>query len=98
MRRDEWPKMGKGSRKDLFHLYIYFLPLFICLSRAKYFLSAPSHLPFVQGECSQTRMGAWKWRRVRQHVFHRSEGTRKEEEAEEDTGVRGVTGVCEMGE
>lgn len=85
--------MAKGSRTELFYLYIYLLPLFIYLNRAKYFLSAPSHLSFVQGACSQTQMGAWKWGRERQHVFRRREGTRKPEEAE-DTGVRGVRGAC----
>lgn len=64
-----------GERvKERIVLFIHLFAAFIYLSRAKYFLSAPSHLPLVHGACSQTQMGAWNWGREREFVFRRREG------------------------
>lgn len=60
--------MGKKSREELFWLFLYLLPSFIYLGRAKYFLTAPSQLPFVQGENGQTWTGSWKLGQETWHV------------------------------
>lgn len=68
----------KGQGKNCFIYTFLCCHLYIYLSRTNIsFLLPAIYLPFVQGACSPTWMGGWKWGRGRQHVFHRREGTRK---------------------